>query len=147
MATLGERIKELRKKNLLTQVDLAQKMNVTKGTVSTWETDSRKPSFETLDDLCELFNVRLDYLMGRSDDPTSNPLTEEEINEFGIMQVEDDLTEYAIKYARLDEYGRRAVESIILAEFNRCREQKSLHASGIFSARVNVKKAESEDVQ
>ena len=32
-ATLGERIKELRKKNQLTQVDLAQKLNVTKGTV------------------------------------------------------------------------------------------------------------------
>lgn len=147
MATLGERIKELRKKNLLTQVDLAQKMNVTKGTVSTWETDSRKPSFETLDDLCELFNVCMDYLMGRSDEPNSYIMTQEDANGLGAMQIEDDLSEYAVKYARLDEYGRRAVESIILAEFNRCREQKSLHASGIFSARVNVKKAESEDVQ
>ena len=39
--TLGERIKELRKKNGLTQVGLAEKLDVTKGTVSTWETNSR----------------------------------------------------------------------------------------------------------
>ena len=143
MATLGERIKELRKKNLLTQVDLAQKMNVTKGTVSTWETDSRKPSFETLDDLCELFNVCMDYLMGRSDEPNSYIMTQEDANGLGAMQIEDDLSEYAVKYARLDEYGRRAVESIILAEFNRCRDQKSLHTSGTYSARIHIRKEDS----
>ena len=44
MATMGERIKELRKANGMTQTELAEKMGVTKGTVSTWETDSRKPS-------------------------------------------------------------------------------------------------------
>ena len=66
--TLGERIKELRKKNQLTQVELAQKLNVTKGTVSTWETNSRTPSFDTLEQLCDMFRVGMDYLMGRSDD-------------------------------------------------------------------------------
>ena len=65
--TLGERIKQLRKQHGMTQVDLANQLEVTKGTVSTWETNSRKPSFDTLNQMCWKFDVSLDYLMGRSD--------------------------------------------------------------------------------
>ena len=139
-ATLGERIKELRKKNQLTQVDLAHKLNVTKGTVSTWETDSRKPNFETLDEMCELFNVGMDYLMGRSDEPEHFILTEKEAAELGDVQIEDDLTEYALKYARLDEFGRRAVESLIREEYDRCRAQNTLIEAGVFSVMIHTSK-------
>ena len=65
--TLGERIKQLRRENGMTQVDMAQKLGVTKGTVSTWETDSRTPGFETLNQMCDMFQRSMDYLMGRSD--------------------------------------------------------------------------------
>ena len=64
---LGERIKQLRKENGMTQVELAQKLGVTKGTVSTWETNSRMPGFDVLDRMCDMFQRSLDYLMGRSD--------------------------------------------------------------------------------
>ena len=50
--------------------------------------------------------------------------------------VEQDLTEYALKYARLDEYGKQAVESIILAEFNRCRAQESLTDADVFTGNI-----------
>ena len=68
--TMGERIKQLRKEKGMTQTDLAMTLNVTKGTVSTWETNSRVPGFETLNALSDLFERRLDYIMGRSDDAT-----------------------------------------------------------------------------
>ena len=35
-------------------------------------------------------------------------------------QNENILPEYVLKYARLDQYGRDAVEAIIRAEYNRC---------------------------
>ena len=137
--TLGERIKELRKKNGLTQVGLAEKLDVTKGTVSTWETNSRTPNFDTLEQMCDLFQVGMDYLLGRSDDASPRVMTEEDDEALGRFAVEDDLSEYAVKYARLDEFGRQAVESLILAEFNRCRMQKTLQEAGTYSASIRIK--------
>lgn len=140
--TLGERIKELRKKHRLTQVELAQKLDVTKGTVSTWETNSRTPNFDTLEQMCDLFQVGMDYLLGRSDDASPIVKTEEDTEALGRFAVEDDLTEYAVKYARLDEFGRQAVESLILAEFNRCRMQKTLQEAGTYSASIRIKNSQ-----
>ena len=140
--TLGERIKELRKKHRLTQVELAQKLDVTKGTVSTWETNSRTPNFDTLEQMCDLFQVGMDYLLGRSDDASPRVMTEEDDEALGRFAVEDDLTEYAVKYARLDEFGRQAVESLILAEFNRCRMQKTLQEAGTYSASIRIKNSQ-----
>ena len=53
----GTRLKELRKKNGYTQVTLAEKLSVSKGTVAMWEVGKRKPDFEMLCTLSELFDV------------------------------------------------------------------------------------------
>ena len=137
--TMGERIKQLRKEKGMTQTDLAHILNVTKGTVSTWETNSRVPGFETLNALSDLFERRLDYIMGRSDDAT--PTTQNE-DDLALSQVEADLTEYALKYARLDQYGRDAVEAIIRAEYNRCRAENTLCPAAAYSGRISVKREE-----
>lgn len=136
--TLGERIKQLRKQNGLTQVDLANQLDVTKGTVSTWETNSRKPGFETLEQMCEMFRVGMDYLMGRSDDATPQIATDDELEALALSSVEEDLTEYALKYARLDQYGRDAVESIIRAEYNRCRAENVLTEPAAYAVSIRV---------
>lgn len=136
--TLGERIKQLRKENGMTQVDMAQKLGVTKGTVSTWETNSRVPGFETLNQMCDMFQRSLDYLMGRSDDATPPILTDEEQNELAMSQVAEDLTEYVLKYCRLDQYGRDAVEAVIRAEYNRCRDQGELGPAGSYAVNIRI---------
>lgn len=43
---IGERIKELRKKNKYTQAVLADKLNVTQGAVTQWENGIRTPDIE-----------------------------------------------------------------------------------------------------
>lgn len=136
--TMGERIKQLRKENGMTQTELAEKLNVTKGTVSTWETNRRMPGFDTLEEMCTLFDRKLSYLMGESDDPRSPALTEEEQELLGIWAVEDDLTEYALKYARLDPYGRAAVEALIREEYDRCREMNTLFSAKEFSGGIRI---------
>ena len=138
MATMGERIKELRKANGMTQTELAEKMGVTKGTVSTWETDSRKPSFKTLDQLCELFDKSMGYVTGQSDIPGHTRITEEEAVDLALSQVEEDLTEYALKYARLDEFGRRAVQAIIQEEVERCRAQETLGPAKAYTGYISI---------
>lgn len=138
--TLGERIKELRKQNGMTQIGLAQTMKVTKGTVSTWETNRRRPSFETLYELSSLFHVNMAYLLGASDDDTPSEMTEEEKVDVAISQVEEDLTEYAIKYARLDQYGKSAVEAVIQAEYNRCRAENTLGDAAAYSGGIRIQR-------
>ena len=136
--TMGERIKQLRKEKGMTQTDLAHTLNVTKGTVSTCERNSRTPSFETLDAMCDLFQRRLDYIMGRSDDATPPGQSEVDADALAISQVEEDLTEDALKYARLDQYGREAVEAIIRAEYNRCRCENTLCPVSAYSWRIVI---------
>ena len=140
--TMGVRIKQLRKEKGMTQTDLAMTLNVTKGTVSTWETNSRTPSFDTLNALSDLFERRLDYIMGRSDDATPTTQNADDLEDLALSQVEADLTEYALKYARLDQYGRSAVEAIIRAEYNRCRTENTLCPAAAYSGRISIKREE-----
>ena len=125
--TLGERIKQLRKENGMTQVDLAQKLNVTKGTVSTWETNSRVPSFDTLNELCDLFDKRLDYLMGRSDD-ASSPSTEDISGQLGVWETEDEYSDIIQQYAKIDDYGKKLIAQMLHMELQRSREQGTAYA-------------------
>ena len=138
MATMGERIKELRKANGMTQTELAEKMGVTKGTVSTWETNSRTPSFNTLDQLCDLFDKSMGYVTGQSDIPGHSRITEEETVDLALSEVEEELTEYALKFARLDEFGRRAVQSVIREEEARCRAQESFRPAKEYSGFISI---------
>lgn len=61
--SVGKTIKALRENKGLTQVQLAEKINVSDKAVSKWEKDGCKPDFSYLCALAEFFNVTLDYLM------------------------------------------------------------------------------------
>ena len=57
---------------------------------------------------------------------------------------EDDLTEYALKYARLDQFGREAVEAVIRAEYNRCRSQNELAEAGVYFGKISTRRKNEE---
>lgn len=63
---LGERIKELRKKSKLTQEQLAKELHLTKTSICCYEKGYKYPSIETLKLLADIFDVTLDYLVGRT---------------------------------------------------------------------------------
>lgn len=44
-----------------------------------------------------------------------------------------------MKYLSLGEYGKRAVESLLKAEFNRCRDQKTLYDTSDYSVNIKVR--------
>lgn len=69
---LGKRINELRTDRSWSQVALAQKLGVTKQTVSNWENDNIQPSIEMLIRLSKIFGVTTDYLLGLDDKLTLN---------------------------------------------------------------------------
>ena len=137
---IGERLKELRKKNGYTQVTLADNLGVSKGTVAMWETDKRMPDFDKLNELCDLFDVRLDYLTGRSDDASSPKLSEEDIDQLGRWAVADDYSETLRMYASLDSYGKAAVDALIRSERLRCLDQHTLEKTDKTKIRVMIEK-------
>ncbi len=60
---LNENIKKLRLAQGISQVELAQKLNVSKQCVSNWENDNIQPSVEMLVKLARFFGVSTDYLL------------------------------------------------------------------------------------
>ena len=61
----GERLKELREEHELGQVELAQKLHVSKGIISLWENNLREPGLANLVVIADFFGVSIDYLAGR----------------------------------------------------------------------------------
>lgn len=60
---LGKRLYELRRKENLTQDEVAEKLNVTRQTVSKWETNASTPDFDKIVPLCELYGISADELL------------------------------------------------------------------------------------
>ena len=137
---LAERLKQLRSEKGMTQVQLAQMLGVSKGTVAMWETSKRKPSFEILSKLSDIFDRRMDYILGYSDDASSPQPTEEELDQLGSWAAEDSMRETVMQYLRLDEYGKQAVEAIIRTEFERCKAQESLFPASDFRLNLRIGK-------
>lgn len=61
---LNQNIHELRLSFGWTQVQMAEKLNVTKQTVSNWENDNIQPSVDMLVKISRVFDVSTDYLLG-----------------------------------------------------------------------------------
>ncbi len=69
--SLGENITRLRKDNKMSQGELAEKLGVSRQSVSKWETDASVPELSKLVRLSEVFGVTLDELV--SDEESSKP--------------------------------------------------------------------------
>ena len=80
MQTYGERIALLREKHGLTQEELAHKIGITRAALSHYETNRRKPDYETIEKFADLFRVSVDYLLGRTDQQHS--VLDEDVREF-----------------------------------------------------------------
>jgi len=61
--TFGENLQFLRKRSGLTQEDLAEKMEVSRQSVSKWESNSAYPEMEAILRLCDLFSCNMDTLL------------------------------------------------------------------------------------
>lgn len=63
------RMKELRKKQGLDQIQLAHRMNLARSTIAMWETGRSSPSLDMLIQLCEILGCTTGYLLGVEDAP------------------------------------------------------------------------------
>ena len=74
MNTLGKRLKALREREGLTQVELAKKLNISNTTLSQYESSTRVPSDDIKILIADYFKINLDYLLGRKDIDFNSPL-------------------------------------------------------------------------
>lgn len=70
--TVGEKIKQLRNENGLSQEKLAEKLNVSRSAVAKWETDGGIPEIDNLIQLAAVFDISLDELLGNTKGQKSN---------------------------------------------------------------------------
>lgn len=71
--TFGARLRTLREEQGLYQKDLAEKLNLTQKTISNYENNERFPDQKTLHKIADLFNVSIDFLLGRTEIRTPIP--------------------------------------------------------------------------
>ena len=74
--TFASRLKQLRVNNSLTLEQLGLKIESTKATLANFENCNKKPSLDMLIKLADYFDVSLDYLVGRTNDPKLHTLNE-----------------------------------------------------------------------
>lgn len=88
---LNEQIRELRNIRGIIQIQLANKLGVTKQSVSNWENDNILPSIEMLVKIANFFEVSTDYLLGLDKKRTLDVENLTEIQISHIQLIVDDL--------------------------------------------------------
>lgn len=68
----ANRLKELREKIGLNQKECAEKLNISRGSISFYENGERLPDIETIYNMAIFFNVSADYLVGLTDVKTAD---------------------------------------------------------------------------
>mgnify|MGYP002674469943 CR=1 FL=1 len=91
------RIRQLREEHYMTQEELANKLDVNKQTISQYERGVRNPDFEKLENLCDIFNVSSDYLLGR--------------DSVTVRLLDDDEMHLLTVYRRLSPEGREMLRT------------------------------------
>lgn len=66
------RLKELREKKGVSQLKLAMDLNMNQNSVSRYETGARQADYETLIAFADYFNVSVNYLLERTENPKIN---------------------------------------------------------------------------
>ena len=92
---LSEKIMSLRKQNGWSQENLADQLDVSRQSVSKWESGTSIPDIEKIVKMSELFNVSTDYLLGRTD-LKRYVIPDERFQTFAA-HIDDDATEEEIE--------------------------------------------------
>ena len=103
--TLGENIVRLRTQRNWSQGDLADALDISRQSVSKWETDASVPELEKLLKLSELFGVTLDALVRSEDAPRSEP---------AAAEVQNDPSSFAPQAVPARDKSRSIIGTVLL---------------------------------
>ena len=128
MSKFSDRLKQLRREHEFTQQALADRLEISKSSVNMYERGEREPGIQTLEAIADLYNVDMDYLLGKSDIPNRC-----------AMESAADLTPYSPTKripilgrirAGLPLYAEEHVEGYTFTELNGGGEYFALRVTG-----------------
>lgn len=88
MEIVAERLRTLRGTVKLSQAKLAQALDLKQSAVNRYENDQSDPPYETLLRYADFFDVSLDYIFGRTDDPHGRTFQNQPKLEQGYPEME-----------------------------------------------------------
>lgn len=105
--TFGNRLKQARENKGYNQKQFAERLGVTPTRLNYWEKDKREPDVAIIKQIAQILDVSSDWLIGNN-----------------LINVDITLSanekQHIKKYRSLDHYGRKAVDSLIDIELERC---------------------------
>lgn len=94
MLTIGDKIRNLRKSQSQSQEELSELLQVTRQAISKWENNASLPDIFTLNNLCEIYNVPLDFF------------NDSETTQIAVEDKPDPIQQSKDLYSLLSPYGR-----------------------------------------
>lgn len=124
----SKRIEKLREKEKITQKSLAVKLGIARTTYSGYENGAREPDLETLKKIADYFEVSIDFLVGRTDDPNMY-FSEEYKKLHNIIDLNEpeDIKKIKLTYKEMELTNEEKLDFLAIAQ-------------GIFSARRSLNK-------
>jgi transcriptional regulator with XRE-family HTH domain len=106
MKKLADNLKYLRKQRNWTQEELAQRLNISRPQITKWENGDQLPDLESLEKLSNLYEVSIDYLIGKQKDLLR------EVNRIYQTNEIDEVMLDIIDYLKQNPEMERAIHSL-----------------------------------
>ena len=106
-SVFSERLRMLRKSNNLTQKQVAQSLSIDRSTYAYYEIDKTKPDYDTLLRISRIFNVSVDFLLGRDRDVSASVTLHEELAFLNIYRQLDSIQRNAVMQFALEQRFQR----------------------------------------
>lgn len=146
-STMGQIIKDLRKKNGFTQEELAERLGVTYQAVSKWENDTGMPDISQVVPLASIFGVSTDVLFGIAD-TTENEEAWKIVQHAGSIEKYGEIETYLNAYdVLLDGLKKYPNNLILMINCMHLGTSLSLPENGWIYAEERVKEIASETIR
>lgn len=122
MRTIGDTIKLLREERRLSQQALADGLNIKRSTISMWESGKRAPNDELKEQICDFFNVDLNFLYGITDCRNSAREHPDGFAEQSNFILTPHEKEHLTIYRSLDDKGQHTVDTVTQMEYERVKK-------------------------
>ncbi|MBO6203232.1 MAG: helix-turn-helix transcriptional regulator [Selenomonas sp.] len=128
---LAQNIKKARNDKHLSQRALADIIGVSQQTVGSWEVGRTSPDNEMLQKLASFFNVSVDYLLGRTDEPQGTGFQKGDNggshNDGEREKIPPHRKDYVELHRLIDELPHKDVEELLNTALFKKRKAEHLH--------------------
>lgn len=107
-----DRLTNLRKKSKLYQVDMAKKIGVARATYGAYEQGTRQPDFETLQTIADFFEVSTDYLLGRTDNPYSDGVSNDKEKSFFMSKIATEFPDIDLMFRDMESMNAEEMKDV-----------------------------------